>query len=374
MFAHTLSSLLRFSYYAALGLLVLSWCWNTGWVAAGDAYQLGPYLPWLELVFPLAGAGLWAAFFAQWALGDLRPIHMTRWFYLLLFASLLMLNVLFSVNAEGSLGWLSIWLTGSLALSLRAKELFAHRYFWGWYAAAIGLNLGLYQVYPSFIQPDLLMFGVWFAALHWWQRDADWRLRLALTWSVSVLAYVLDVSLGLQFLVALGWLMLWGIEYKNYRRKSLGPWYAALTSVGFLIGWYLLPAVDWSLSWSLPTVNLGTQASVLHGVGWGQLEWAQYLAQTHFVSPQNIVTDLWAGSRWWYEMGGLLLLWIPILWLLTVGHEQQNVGFRTFVFWGVVILAPGLWLNPGGILLGCFWFFNRQSWTQPNLPLESKPQ
>lgn len=361
-------------FYLSLALFLLSINWNTGWNIVGDPYSLGPYLPWLELIFPLSGLGLWGLFFAQWALGELRPIHLSRWFYLLLFVSLLMVNVLFSTNPESSLGWLSIWLSGSLVLSLQVKAVFQHKFFWIYYVTALGLSLMLWHLYPQFVNSELLVFSAWLAALHGWKQNMNGLWRYALTFGTCVLGWYLAVSLGLQLLIALMWIGLWWKEYRPYRRKSLKPWYGALASLGLFLGLVLLPEAHVSSAWLLPRDTLGASFIWWHGVGWGQLEWAQYVAQTTFQSGSDIVSHLNLGMRWWYEAGALTFVLLPSLWLLTVGHAQ-SLKFRTVLFWSIMVLAPSLWFSPGGVLLGCFWFFNRSSWQPPRLsPTESIPK
>ncbi len=362
----SLASLLQGVFYISLVVLVLSLTWNSGWTVSGDPYALGPYLPWLQLVFPLAGLGLWGLFFSQWALGQLRQIHITRWFYLLIFVSLLMVNVIFSVQPENSLGFLSIWLTASLALSLSLEKIYQTKTFWQLYSAGILIGFLFWWLNPAFIHPDLLALSFLFGLLHVWQQPLNPLLKiLLLGLLVSSVVFVLAVGVGLGLKVLVlgaAVFMLLG-EYKLYRRKQPLLWVGLMISLIALIGYTVLPAL--SLKTVFTTLDLGASFSIFTGVGIGQLEWMQYIATDTFVPPDLIVTDVSLLGRWWYETGLLMIVLLPSLWLLMLGHGQ-NFKLRSLLFWGTVLLAPTLWLTPGGIILGTFWFFNRSSWQPSN--------
>ena len=359
-FTHRLAEVLRAVFYASLVVLVLSLTWNTGWTVSGDPYALGPYLPWLELVFPLAGLGLWGLFFSQWALGELRQIHITRWFYLLIFVSFFMVNVLFSVQPENSLGFLSIWLTASLALSVSLEKIYDRSWFWQLYIASIGIAFVAWWFHPPLISPDLLALSFLFLVLHLWQQTLPQLLKIGLlTALVLMVVFWLPVGVGLKTLVLLAGALLLLKDYKLYRRKQFWLWAMLMTSLLGLIGFSVLPNI--TLKTVFSGLDLGANFSIFTGVGIGQLEWAQFQSTQVFVPPNTIISDVSLLGRWWYETGLLMLVLLPSLWLLMLGHGQ-NFKFRTFLFWGTVILAPSLWLTPGGIILGAFWFFNRSSW------------
>jgi len=352
---------LKVVFYVSLVFLVISFSWNAGWNVVGDPYSLGPFLPWLELVFPFSGLALWGLFFSQWALGELRRIHVTRWFYLLVFVSVLMLNVLFSVHPESSLGYLSIWLTASLALSLQLEREFKQRWVWYAYAAGITLSFVSWYLYPPFINVDLLLMSTFLGGLHVWQQSNHLWVKLALIILTLGGGAVLGISLGLKWLLVLAWLFLLWKDYRLYRRKLFWLWGLVVAGIITFIGLDLIPNLNLYLKTLSATPYLGDLFSWWHGVGIGQFEWAQFQAQTNFQSPSSVVTNTPLLSRWWFEAGGLMGVLIPTLWLLTLGHGQ-NFQYRTLLFWGIVVLAPNLWLSPGGIILGAFWFFNRQSW------------
>jgi hypothetical protein len=359
-----LASLLQGVFYISLVVLVLSLTWNSGWTVAGDPYSLGPYLPWLQLVFPLAGLGLWGLFFSQWALGELRQIHITRWFYLLIFVSLLMLNVIFSVQPESSLGFLSIWLTASLALSLSLEKIYNTIWFWQLYAAGVLIAFVAWWLNPAFIQPDLLALSFLFGLLHVWQQSLNQLLKVVLlALLVLSVTFVLNVPVGIQALVLLGAIFMLSGEYQQYRRKKFFIWAVMMALLVALIGYIVLPALSFKTFFA--GLDLGSSFSIFTGVGIGQLEWAQYQNAGVFVPPNEVVSKVSLLGRWWYETGLLMLVLLPSLWLLMLGHGQ-NFKFRTLLFWGTVFLAPSLWLTPGGIILGAFWFFNRSSWKPAN--------
>lgn len=360
----SVASLLRGVFYTSLVALVLSLTWNSGWAVSGDPYALGPYLSWLQLIFPLAGLGLWGLFFSQWALGELRQIHITRWFYLLIFISLLMVNVLFSVQPENSLGFLSIWLTASLALSVSLEKIYQAKWFWQLYTAGILIGFVAWWLNPAFIHPDLLALSFLFGLLHVWQQPLNqWLKILLLGFLVSSVVFVLEVGVGLEALVLIAAVFMLLGDYKLYRRKQFLIWGGLMISLIGLIGYTIVPALN--LKTFFTGLDLGSSFSVFTGVGIGQLEWAQYLATGTFVPPNSIVTDVSLLGRWWYETGLLMIVLLPSLWLLMLGHGQ-NFKFRSLLFWGTVLLAPSLWLSPGGIILGAFWFFNRSSWRPSN--------
>ena len=359
-----LVSLLRGIFYISLVVLVLSLTWNSGWTVSGDPYSLGPYLPWLQLIFPLAGLGLWGLFFSQWALGQLRQIHITRWFYLLVFVSLLMVNVIFSVQPENSLGFLSIWLTASLALSVSLEKIYQTSWFWKLYAASILIGFTAWALNPALIYPDLLALSFLFGLLHAWQQPLNSLLKLGLLGGLVIsVVFVLTVGVGLKALVLIAAVFMLLGDYTLYRRRQFLIWLGLMASLIGLIGYAVLPAL--SLKTFFTSLDLGSSFSMFTGVGIGQLEWTQHIATDTFVPPNLIVTDVSLLGRWWYETGLLMIVLLPSLWLLMLGHGQ-NFKFRSLLFWGTVLLAPSLWLTPGGIILGAFWFFNRSSWQLSN--------
>lgn len=346
-------------FYLGLAWFLLTLGWHTGWTMFGDPYALGPYRPWLSVSLPIATLGLWTAFFSAWALGALRRIHLSRWFYLLLLSALLMVNVLFSVQSEASLAVLSLYLSAWLWLSVSFQRLQANLYFWGWYGACVGLNLGLYLIYPPLVDPLILGLMAWLGALHaWWQ----WSGGLPRSFlSLATLGLVMSLRLdpAVIVLVAVSWIWLWATEYQAYRRKNFAAFAGVLVGLGLMLG------VWWSqqnLAWSWQTLKpLGASFDLLTGVGLGQLGWAQYLAQNDFTTLTNINPNIWGLRIWWYELGLLNLLWWPALWLLCLG-QSKNFGFRTALFVGIMLLVPTLWLSPSGILLLGFWWFNRGAW------------
>lgn len=359
-------------FYISLTLLVVSFSWNTGWNIVGDPFALGPYSPWLELIFPLSGLALWCVFFSQWVLGNLRSIHVTRWFYLLLFISGLMLNVLYSTQPESSLGYLSLWLTASLALSMQLEREFSQVWFWTVYLLGIVLSLILWLSFPAFINSDLLMMSAFFAALQAQQKTSRILFKLGLIVSTLALGFILQSTLGVQFFMVLTWLFLLWQDFNLYRRKLQWVWGLIVLGILAFTMVELVPHLSLEISAYYPKPILGSYFSWWHGVGIGQFEWAQFQAQTEFASPKSILTHVPLLSRWWYETGIFMLVLMPCLWLLTLGQEQ-NFRYRTRLFWGSILLASNLWLSPGGIILGAFWFFNRQSLKRcsSQLPAES---
>ena len=365
--------LLKTIFYASLGLLVISFSWNAGWNVVGDPYALGPFLPWLELVFPLSGLALWGLFFTQWALGELRPIHISRWFYLLLFVSVLMVNVIFSTQAQSSLGYLSLWMTASLALSLQLEREFKLPWVWYAYAAGIVLSLVAWWLFPPFVNVDLLVMSAFLAALHAWQQAIKLWLKILIIGLTLGGGVYLSASLGLAWLMALAWLFLMWKDYRLYRRKWFWLWGMVFGGIVLFIALNLVPNLKSTIGYDLTKPYLEGFFVWWHGVGIGQFEWAQFQAQTSFQTPKNIITQAPLLMRWWYETGVLMFVLIPCLWLLTLGHGQ-NFKYRTLLFWAIVLLTPSLWLSPGGIVLGAFWFFNRQSWKAANqLPAAGSP-
>lgn len=358
---------LKHLFQGGLLFFVITITWSAGWHMEGDAYALGPYLPWLELVFPLAGLGLWGAFFSQWALGQLRPMHVSRWFYLLLFSGLLMVSVLFSVQPESSLGYLSLWLTASLMLSVPLKTVFEKPWFWRLYAASMFFGCGLWVYAPTLINEKILVLTLWFSVLYYWQQQGG-NLKAVLLGFIVLITPLFFTQLGdLPWLLWFSFLYLWFKNYSLYRRKNIWLWSFVLVG--------LISYVWWGLSFNLfslwPSLRLSEaflqMHSWWHGVGLGQFEWAQFKATTRFVQPENIVSVLPVWQRWWYENGLLTLPLLLSLWLLSLGQNKKGV-FVTLLFWGTVIFTTELWSTPNGILLAAFWFFSRETWQTNQLP------
>ena len=352
---------LNWAFYGWLLFFTLTASWTIGWHMVGDAYALGPYLPWLELVFPLSGLGLWGAFFAQWALGELRNIHITRWFYLLLFTALLMVSVLFSVHPESSLGYLSLWLSATLVLSLQLEKLFSYKWFWYTYGALGALNLLLYFFNPVLIDPNLLL-AVWFFPWLWlWRlKPASKQATLAAV-ALFSLALYLPIEASFLWLLWASFVLLWGQQYRNFRRRKLWVWGAGVLGL-FALGIWQLDWQDWDswLNYRL-SADFYAATSIWHGVGLGQFEWAQFSAQSVFNNPEGIVSEVPFWTRWWYEHGLLMIPMVVSLWLITLGHGK-NFQFRTVLFWSTLLFIPALWTSAAGILLAAFWFFNRSAW------------
>ncbi len=355
---------LKTIFVFSLGFFVLTLPWNTGWHMVGDAYALGPYLPWLELVFPLAGLGLWGLFFSQWALGQLRAIHISRWFYLLLFAALLMVSVLMSVHPDSSLGFLSLWLSASLALSLQLKAVFNSAWFWRGYTASLIFSLALWHAFPPFINLELWGLMLGFAVLHWYRLTDNLWCKLALIMGLCASVLYLPVTAALMVFSVLVALGLWLSDYWLLRRKSLWLW--GLVLVGLLGGmlYQVAPALMMFEIVSYQT-NFKNVGNALHGVGLGQFEWAQFVNQIVFENPQHIKHAPSFLGRWWYENGVLMGPLLICLWLLTLGKDQ-NVKLRSLIFVGTVLCASQLWTTPSGIMLGAFWFFSREAWPLTN--------
>lgn len=353
--------ILKGVFKAGLVFFVMTITWNTGWHMEGDAYALGPYLAWLALVFPLAGLGLWGAFFAQWALGQLRSIHVSRWFYLLLFSGLLMVSVLFSVQSESSLGYLSLWLTASLMLSVPLGTVFNQTWFWRLYAVSMLFSVVLWWCAPAFVNEKLLVLMLWFSGLYYWQQKGA-QLKAVLLGLTVLLTPLLFSNLGnLPWLLWFSFLFLWLKSYSLYRRKNMWMWGVVLAGLVSYLGWGL--NFNWLSLW--PRLNLSEAFLQLHswwhGVGLGQFEWAQFQATTHFFQPENIVSTLPVWQRWWYENGLLTLPLLLSLWWLSLGQNKKG-GLVTLLFWGTVIFTTELWSTPNGILLAAFWFFSREPW------------
>jgi hypothetical protein len=352
-------------FYSSIVLFLLSAPWNTGWHMVGDAYSLGPYLPWLELIFPLSGLGLWGAFFSQWALGRLRPIHISRWFYLLLFSALLMVSVLFSLQPDSSLGSLSIWLSASLALSLQLKSVLEAFWFWGVYGIAIILNFIIWYFYAPFINAELLIVMAWFGALHQWQQKVSQGRKFMLASLILTLVTLLPLTPGVEWLIWGSFLILWLAEFPLYRRKNTWLWAGVLMLLLLYAIMVLVKSGPLINGESSLIVSFNGLFSWWHGVGLGQFEWAQFQAQSLFLSPLEIVNQLPLWLRWWYENGILTIALLPSLWLLTLA-QKESFKFRFLLFWGTILLVPQLWVSAGGIFIASFWFFNHHSWEPAN--------
>jgi hypothetical protein len=360
-----LEKVLRLVFVTSILWFVLTVSWQTGWHMVGDAYALGPYLPWLELVFPVAGLGLWGAFFAQWALGELRSIHISRWFYLMFFCALLMVSVLFSVRPESSLGFVSVWLTASLMLSLQLNALIRERWFWRLYTLFMTFNLVLWFFYPNFIKLEWWLVMLWFPILWWWHTAPIKFSHLCLAWGVLALTTLLAVAESLNWFIWLSFFGYWFSLYGALRRKQMWLWGLGLVSFSLYAVFFL----GFSFLSLLLNLDLSDQFQGLNnffvGAGLGQFEWAQFQAQNEFVNPHSFVTAVPLWIRWWYEQGLLMIPMVLTLWLLSIGHNR-SLKLRSALFWGTVFLAPTLWATPGGIFVGAWWFFNRGVWERAN--------
>ena len=140
--------------------------WGTFWLRwgfyiTGDATFLGPYIPTLEVIFPMCGVGIFLAFYAMYLGRSARTIPWGNLTFLTVLLAYLALNAVHSLQPMTSLAYLLVWGAGMLILAcggsfLRAQILFP--------ALCMGLLVGtLVDILPqNMISNDLLGLGaIW---------------------------------------------------------------------------------------------------------------------------------------------------------------------------------------------------------------------